>query len=80
MTLKDKPPKLSTIRAYTVEDVRTFLANEIKRLGSQAAFSRHWKVSQSYVSEVLEGTRDPGPAILTAFKLAQRKCFVPVEG
>jgi hypothetical protein len=72
-------PKLPVTRGYSREDVVKFLAAEIDRLGSQAAFSRAWHVSQSYVSEVLAGTRDPGPAILTVFKLAQRKLFVPVE-
>lgn len=82
MSKKSKPaplPPPSPHRVYTAEEVVGFLRAEIKRIGSQAGFSRYWHVSQSYVSEVLEGTREPGPKILTVFKLAQRKCFVPVE-
>jgi len=79
MTKKPAVPKLTTFKAYTQDDVVKFLRSEIDRIGSQAAFSRYWHISQSYISEVLAGTRDPGPAILTVFKLAQRKLFVPVE-
>jgi hypothetical protein len=77
--MSDKPPKIATVKAYTDDDVRTFLRQEIKRIGSQAAFCRFWALSQSYVSEVLDGSRDPGPKILTVFKLALRKCYVPAE-
>lgn len=79
MSGKPKGPVVPTVRAYTREDVVGFLRAEIDRLGSQAAFSRAWKVSEAYISEVLAGNRDPGPKILTVFKLAQRKLFVPAE-
>lgn len=79
MSKKGKAPVVPTVRAYTKEDVVGFLRAEIDRIGSQAGFSRQWKISQSYISEVLDGTRAPGPKILTVFKLAQRKLFVPAE-
>lgn len=76
--MSPKPPKPVTVKGYTKEDVLVFLENEIKRLGSQAAFARAWGMSPTYVSEVVSGSRDPGPKILTAFRLAERKLFVPV--
>lgn len=73
------PPAVQIGQAYTKEDVVGFLRAEIKRMGSQAAFSRAWQISEAYLSDVLAGHRDPGPKILTVFKLAQRKLFVAVE-
>lgn len=70
---------MSQPKALTKDQVVSLLRTEVKRVGSQAAFARAWRINQGYLSEVLGGTREPGPAILTVLKLVEHKLFVPVE-
>jgi hypothetical protein len=76
---KIKLPKPDKHEGYSVDKVRAFVRREVVRLGSQGAFARAWKISDSHVSDILHGRRDPGPEVLTAFSLAKRALYVPVE-
>lgn len=48
------------------EAVRSMLAAAIGAAGSQKAFAQQHGLSGAYLSEVVRGTRDPGPAVLGA--------------
>lgn len=52
-----------------VEAVRKLLAARIKKAGSRAAFAEEAGISRSLVTEVMQGTREPGEAILNALGL-----------
>ena len=60
-------------------DVRRMLAEACREAGSQLAFARSIGVSGAYVCDVLQGRRDPGPAILAAFGLRVVTLYVPQE-
>lgn len=47
-------------------EVLALLARECAEAGSQAAWARHHKLSDAYVSDVLRERREPGAAILAA--------------
>jgi DNA-binding transcriptional regulator YdaS (Cro superfamily) len=51
------------------EDVRDLLRRKVEQAGSQAAWADERGVTPAYVSDVLRGTREPGPAILNALGL-----------
>lgn len=53
----------------TEDEVMTKLRAEIARLGSQKTLAETWGFSNSYISDVLRGHRELGPAILAAMKL-----------
>lgn len=45
---------------------RELLQNAIRRIGSQKAAAAEWQISPAYLSDVLQGKRAPGKAILAA--------------
>ena len=51
------------------EAVRRMLVAVIGAVGTQSAFADRHGISAAYVSEVVRGTRDPGPAVLDALGL-----------
>lgn len=53
----------------TEEDVRALLRKRIDELKGRTAFSRRYCVSPSYLRDVLNGDRVPGPAILAPLGL-----------
>jgi hypothetical protein len=44
--------------------MRAIIAREVERIGSMRSAAKEWGVSVSYVCDVLQGRRAPGPAIL----------------
>lgn len=53
----------------TLQDVLQQLRGEIEAAGSAKAWAERHAISPSYVSDVLKGVRDPGPAVLEALRL-----------
>ena len=53
----------------TTDDVRDLLKRACERAGTQGAWAKAHEVSAAYVSDVLLGRRDPGPAICEALGL-----------
>lgn len=53
----------------SVDQVRKRLREKCDAAGSQAAWAKAHGVSAAYVSDVIAGRREPGEAILKAFKL-----------
>lgn len=50
-------------------EVRRMLSAAIAETGTQKAFAEAHGMSGAYLSEVVRGTRDPGPAVLEALGL-----------
>lgn len=50
-------------------DVYGMLRNAVREAGCQSAFASRIDVSPQYLCDVLNGRRDPGPAILSALGL-----------
>ena len=53
----------------TKAEVIELLQKQIARAGSQNAYAREIGVSQPYLNDVMNGRREPGPAILRALGL-----------
>jgi predicted transcriptional regulator len=56
-------------QAMTREEVVALLQRMADRAGSQRALAKEIGVTAAYVGQVLDGKRDPGPAILKVFGL-----------
>jgi hypothetical protein len=50
----------------TPDDVRTMLRRACREAGAAVSWAKAHKLSPAYVSDVLNGRRDPGPAICDA--------------
>lgn len=50
----------------TLDAFRDYLRKETEGYGSQRKAAHAWGISQAYLSDVLHGSRLPGPAILRA--------------
>lgn len=50
-------------------DVRAQLRKMVKELGTQRAVAEKLGIGRQYLSDVLSGKRDPGPAVLNALGL-----------
>lgn len=48
----------------TRDELTILLRAEIQAAGSQRALARKWQVAPAYITDLLRGTRDPGPRIL----------------
>jgi hypothetical protein len=57
------------MRVFELEDVISLLRSEVKRAGSQAAWSKKTGVSRIKVNQVLNGHKSPTAAIIGALKL-----------
>jgi hypothetical protein len=53
----------------TADDVRSMLREACRKAGTSAAWADKNNVSQAYVSDTINGRREPGPAILRALGL-----------
>lgn len=53
----------------TSDDVRKILKAECDDCGSQVVWATKHSLSPSYTSDVLNGRREPGPALLSALGL-----------
>lgn len=54
---------------FTEADLRSMLISEVHKAGSNRAFAVANSLSESYVSDVMNGRRAPGPAILAVLGL-----------
>lgn len=54
---------------YRLDQVIGMLREECAQSGSQYQWGTKHKLSPAYVSDVLKGRRNPGPAVLRALKL-----------
>lgn len=70
MSTEQKPTYLKPL------DVYAMLRKECKAAGSQSKFAEKHGVSAAYVSDVLNGRQDPGPALLTALGLRRVVLYV----
>lgn len=50
----------------TTKELLKILSRECKKVGNQAMWARANKVSPAYVSDVLQGRREPGESIYKA--------------
>ena len=65
--------------AHKREDVLELMKADVVRLGSQKALAEAIGVSPGHVSDVLEGSRGPGPSILRFYGLREESVYVPDE-
>ena len=63
----------------TADDVRTVLKDACKKAGTSAAWADKHNVSQAYVSDTINGRRDPGPAICKALGIAPKISYEKVK-
>lgn len=61
---------------YTRVEVVLMLLDECKRLGSQKAFAEYAGVSDAFLSDVLNGRREPTDRLLGAIAMERRTVFV----
>lgn len=52
------------------------IKKEVSRAGSMRALCREWNVTPSYMSDLINGRRAPGPTILGPLKLVRVKTVV----
>lgn len=55
------------------------LTRAVAAAGSQRAWAARHKVSLGYVNDVLQGRREPGPAILTALGIVREVRYCRLE-
>jgi hypothetical protein len=55
--------------SMTIEDVKDMLREACLKAGSQAIWAQQHGVSASYVSDVIQGRREPGDKVLKALGL-----------
>lgn len=48
----------------TEKDIIILIQHQVKRAGSMRALARDWNITVSYVSDLLNGRRAPGPKVL----------------
>ena len=53
-------------KIFYVHDVLDMIRADCSRVGSQYQWATKHRISPAYLSDVLRGRRNPGPAILTA--------------
>lgn len=63
------PTRDGQTREFTANEVRALLRAACDNAGGQNAWARAHGVSNAYVSDVLLGRREPGPAICGALAL-----------
>jgi transcriptional regulator with XRE-family HTH domain len=62
----------------TLDQFRDYLRAEVQRQGSQRLLAQRCGVTESFLSDVLRGRRDPGPKLLAALGLRQVVCIEPL--
>lgn len=63
----------------TADEVRDKLRAACQEAGGQTAWARQVELGSAYVSDVLSGRREPGPAILKALSLARAVDYQPID-
>jgi DNA-binding transcriptional regulator YdaS (Cro superfamily) len=63
----------------TADDVRAMLRRACKDAGSQSAWADLHNLSAAYVSDVINGRRDPGDAICSALEIKAELSFRKVK-
>ncbi len=63
----------------TVDDARQMLREACRKAGTSAAWADKHGVSQAYVSDTLNGRRDPGPAICKALGIVAELSYRKVK-
>ena len=58
-------------QTLNVDDVRAMMRQRIAEAGSQAQWAQTIKLSQAYISDALNGNREPGQSILDALNLVR---------
>ena len=61
----------------TVGQVRKRICELVDLYGTAKALAQEWKVSPSYLSDVVRGKRNPGPPILKPLGLKAETRYVP---
>ena len=59
-----------------IDKVRNILRASCRAAGSQAKWARRHGISQTYVTDVLNGRREPGPAMLEVLHLERVLMYV----
>lgn len=68
-----------TRNALTLEDVLGQIRRRVAHEGSQQAAAHRLCVSPQYLSDILAGRKEPGPAILAALELTPFTLYLPKE-
>ncbi len=72
-------PKSAYICDMTIDRVRELLRQACETAGSQSAWAQAHEMTGAYVSDVINGRREPGPKVLRALGLSRVTCY-KVEG
>ena len=67
-------------KLITLHQFIDLLSDEVKKAGSQKDLAKKFGVSAQYVSDVLNGKREPGEAILEPLGLRKVIVYELVEG
>lgn len=63
------------VKELTRQDVIILIEELVQEEGSQAAAAKRIGITPSYVGDVLRGTREPGPAILSFFGIEKETVY-----
>jgi hypothetical protein len=78
------PRYRASLPVWTQQEVIGLMQTQIDQIGGQAAAARHWHVSKSFVTEVLQCKKNPGPKLLAALRLRQittiERRYEPAKG
>ena len=69
---------ITQVDVLRIGDVYTLLRNRIKEAGSQKAFAAQCGVSETYISDVMNARRDPGPQVLGTLGLRRIVCYTRI--
>lgn len=61
-----------------IDGVIRELVSACQRCGGQSAFAKKWGISPAYVSDVINGRREPGPGILIPLGLQRSMTYEPL--
>ncbi len=63
----------------TKEQIIEVLKSEVQRLGSQKALAAKMGISLPYLSDIIQGRREPGPKVLAYLGLERQITYVKVK-
>ena len=63
----------------TIGLLRLWLRGEIARIGTQKEAAARWRVSETHLSDVLNGKREPGAKLLNQWGLCRQIAYIPKE-
>ena len=66
-------------RYHTADDVRQRLKQVVDEMGSQLAVAEAAQVSQSFLSDVLKGRREPTGNILSFLRMERKVYYTPFD-